>query len=243
MKIDTKDKVRKRVKIASTIFKFALLLIIIVGIPLYIYFCHHEVIDQVSSIENVQALLDEYKGYSILVYILAQIVQIIICVIPGQWLQFAAGYAFGFWLGLLFSLIGAAIGAFVSYYLAKLLGQGILYLLFDEDQMNHFIEKLNSKKAIVAVFVIYLIPGLPKDACSYAAGISNMKLKAFLIVSLIGRTPAMAGSLLIGNQVGIGSYTAAIIIGIAAVILCVSGVIFRNKITDLLDKIYDKLYK
>ena len=243
MKIDTKDKVRKRIKIASTIFKFALLLIIIVGIPLYIYFCHHEVIDQVSSIENVQALLDEYKGYSILVYILAQIVQIIICIIPGQWLQFAAGYAFGFWLGLLFSLIGATIGAFVSYYLAKLLGQGILYLLFDEDQMNHFIEKLNSKKAIVAVFVIYLIPGLPKDACSYAAGISNMKLKAFLIVSLIGRTPAMAGSLLIGNQVGIGSYTAAIIIGVAAVILCITGVIFRNKITDLLDKVYDKLYQ
>ena len=243
MKIDTKDKVRKRIKIASTIFKFALLLIIIVGIPLYIYFCHHEVIDQVSSIENVQALLDEYKGYSILVYILAQIVQIIICIIAGQWLQFAAGYAFGFWLGLLFSLIGATIGAFVSYYLAKLLGQGILYLLFDEDQMNHFIEKLNSKKAIVAVFVIYLIPGLPKDACSYAAGISNMKLKAFLIVSLIGRTPAMAGSLLIGNQVGIGSYTAAIIIGVAAVILCVVGVIFRNKITDLLDKVYDKLYQ
>ena len=78
MKIDTKDKIRKRVKIASTIFKFALLLIIIVGVPLYIYFCHHEMIDQVSSIENVQALLDEYKGYSILVYILAQIVQIII---------------------------------------------------------------------------------------------------------------------------------------------------------------------
>ena len=243
MKIDTKDKVRKRIKIASTIFKFALLLIIIVGIPLYIYFCHHEVIDQVSSIENVQALFDEYKGYSILVYFLAQIVQIIICIIPGQWLQFAAGYAFGFWLGLLFSLIGATIGAFVSYYLAKLLGQGILYLLFDEDQMNHFIEKLNSKKAIVAVFVIYLIPGLPKDACSYAAGISNMKLKAFLIVSLIGRTPAMAGSLLIGNQVGIGSYTAAIIIGVAAVILCITGVIFRNKITDLLDKVYDKLYQ
>ena len=243
MKIDTKDKVRKRIKIASTIFKFALLLIIIVGIPLYIYFCHHEVIDQVSSIENVQALLDEYKGYSILVYILAQIVQIIICIIPGQWLQFAAGYAFGFWLGLLFSLIGATIGAFVSYYLAKLLGQGILYLLFDEEQMNNFIEKLNSKKAIVAVFVIYLIPGLPKDACSYAAGISNMKLKAYLIVSLIGRTPAMAGSLLIGNQVGIGSYTAAIIIGVAAVILCIAGVIFRNKITDLLDKVYDKLYQ
>ncbi len=243
MKKDTKDNVRRRIKILSTILKFALLLIIVVGIPVYIYFCHHEVIEYMSSMDNINALFEEYKGYSILVYIIGQIIQIIICVIPGQWLQFAAGYAFGFWPGLLFSLIGAALGAVISYYLAKLLGQGILYLLFDEEQMNNFIEKLNSKKAIIAVLVIYLIPGLPKDACSYAAGISNMKLKAFLIVSLIGRTPAMAGSLLIGNQVGLGSYTVAIIIGAAAVILCILGAVFRNKITDILNRAYDRLYK
>lgn len=243
MKSDTKDKVRRRVRILSTVLKFALLLIILVGIPLYIFLCHPEVIEFMSSIDNINALFEEYKGYSILVYIAAQVLQIIICVIPGQMLQFAAGYAFGFWLGLLFSLIGAAIGAVVSYYLAKLLGQGILYLIFDEDQMENFIGKLNSKKAIIAVLVIYLIPGLPKDACSYAAGISNMKLKAFLVVSLIGRTPAMAGSLLIGNQVELGSYTAAIIIGAVAIILCVLGAVFRSRITDLLNKAYDKLYK
>lgn len=243
MKRDTKDKVRRRIKIFTTVFKFALLLIIVIGIPLYIYFCHHEVIEYMSSMDNINALFKEYKGYSILVYIIAQVIQIIICIIPGQWLQFAAGYAFGFWPGLLFSLIGAAIGAVISYYIAKLLGQGILYLLFDEEQMENFIEKLNSKKAIIAVFVIYLIPGLPKDACSYAAGISNMKLKAFLIVSLLGRTPAMAGSLLIGKQIELGSYTTAIVIGAAAIVLCILGAVFRNRITNLLDKAYDKLYK
>ena len=243
MKENTKDKVRRRAKIVTTILKFAILLLIIAGIPLYVYFCHPEVIQYMSSLDNINALFEEYKGYSILIYIIAQIIQIIICVIPGQMLQFAAGYAFGFWLGLLFSLIGAAIGAVISYYLAKLLGQGILYLIFGEDQMENFIEKLNSKKAIIAVLVIYLIPGLPKDACSYAAGISNMKLKAFLIVSLIGRTPAMAGSLLIGNQVGIGSYTAAIIIGSAAVILFILGIVFRHQITSFLNKFYDKLYE
>lgn len=243
MKIETKDKVRRRAKILTTVLKFALLLIIVIGIPLYVYFFKPEVIEFMSSMDNINALFEEYKGYSILVYITAQVLQIIICVIPGQWLQFAAGYAFGFWAGLLFSLIGAAIGAVISYYLAKLLGQGILYLIFDEEQMNNFIEKLNSKKAIIAVLVIYLIPGLPKDACSYAAGISNMKLKPFLIVSLIGRTPAMAGSLLIGNQVGIGSYTIAIVIAAAAVILCILGVIFRKRITEILNRAYDRLYK
>ena len=243
MEKSTRDKMRRRAKIVTTVLKFALLLIIVIGIPLYIWFGHHEIIEQFDSMDDVSAMLLEYKGYSILVYLIAQIIQIIICVIPGQMLQFAAGYTFGFWLGLLLSLIGAAIGAVISYYLAKLLGQGILYLIFDEKQMESFVEKLNSKKAIIAVLVIYLIPGLPKDACSYAAGISNMKLKPFLLVSLIGRTPAMAGSLLIGNQVGAGAYTLAIIIGACAVILFITGVIFRKKLVEMLDKIYDKLYE
>lgn len=243
MKENTKVIIRRRVKITTTILKFAVLLLIIAGIPLYVYFCHPEIIEFMSSLDNINSLFEEYKGYSILIYIIAQIFQIVICVIPGQMLQFAAGYAFGFWLGLLFSLIGAAVGAVISYYLAKLLGQGVLYLIFDEPQMEAFIEKLNSKKAIAAVFAIYLIPGLPKDACSYAAGISNMKLKPFLIVSLLGRTPAMAGSLLIGNQIELGAYSIAIIIGVMAVILCILGIIFRNKITNILDNAYDRLYK
>lgn len=243
MEKDKRDNLRKKIKIAGTIFKFALLLVIIIGIPTYIYFCHYELIAQMSSLKSVKGILNEYKGYSIIVYLLAQIIQIIICIIPGQWLQFAAGYTFGFWQGLLLSLIGAAIGSVISYFLAKLLGQGILYLLFEKEKLDSFIEKLNSKKAIVATFVIYLIPGLPKDACSYAAGISNMKLKAFLIVSMLGRIPGMVGSLLIGKQVGLGSYTVAVIIGISAVILCILGVFFRNKITDVLNKVYEKLYK
>ena len=70
-----------------------------------------------------------------------------------------------------------------------------------------------------------------------------MKLKPFLIVSLVGRTPAMAGSLLIGNQVGAGSYTLAIIIAVSAFILFILGVAFRNKILNILNKAYDKLYE
>lgn len=243
MENDKHDRLRKKIKIAGIILKFALFLIIIIGIPAYIYFCHYELIQQMSSLKSVKAILNEYKGYSILVYLLAQIIQIVICIIPGQWLQFAAGYTFGFWEGLLFSFIGAAIGSVVSYFLAKMLGQGILYLMFEKEKIDSFVEKLNSKKAIVATFVIYLIPGLPKDTCAYAAGISNMKLQAFLIVSMLGRTPGMIGSLLIGKQVELGSYTIAVVIGVSAVILCILGIFFRNKITDILNRAYDKLYK
>ena len=222
-----KDKIHKRIKVISTILKFALLLLIIIGLPLYIYFFEPQLIDSMSSMENVNALFEHYHAESILVYIGAQILQIIICVIPGQWLQFAAGYMYGFWLGFLYSIIGAAIGSVVTYYLAKLLGRDAMHLIFGEARINEFIHKLNSKKAIVIVFLIFLIPGVPKDLCNYAAGISEMKLKPFLIVSLVGRSPGMMGSLLIGRQIDAGNYTGAIVV--AAVAAIVAGVTDSTK--------------
>lgn len=227
----------------SSILKFALLILILVGLPLYVYFYQPELIENMSSLENVNAFFQQYKTESVFVYISAQIVQIVICVIPGQWLQFAAGYMYGFWLGFLFSLIGAAAGSVVTYYLAKFLGRDAMHLIFGEAKINDFIHKLNSKKAIVIVFLIFLIPGVPKDLCNYAAGISEMKLKPFLIVSLIGRSPGMMGSLLIGRQVEAGDYTGAIVVAVIAVILCAIGVLMRKKLTVWLDKAYDKLYQ
>ena len=238
-----KDKIHKRIKVISTILKFALLLLIIIGLPLYIYFFEPQLIDSMSSVEYVNALFEHYHAESILVYIGAQILQILICVIPGQWLQFAAGYMYGFWLGFLYSIIGAAIGSVVTYYLAKLLGRDAMHLIFGEARINEFIHKLNSKKAIVIVFLIFLIPGVPKDLCNYAAGISEMKLKPFLIVSLVGRSPGMMGSLLIGRQIEAGNYTGAIVVAAVAVVLCVVGIIMRKRLTGWMDKAYDRLYK
>ena len=238
-----KDRLHKRIKVISTILKFVLLLLIVIGLPLYIYFFQPQLIDSMSSIENVNALVKRYHAESILVYIGAQILQIVICVIPGQWLQFAAGYMYGFWLGFLYSLIGAAIGSVVTYYLAKLLGRDAMHLIFGEARINEFIHKLNSKKAIIIVFLIFLIPGVPKDLCNYAAGISEMKLKPFLIVSLVGRSPGMMGSLLIGRQIEAGNYTGAVVIAAVAVILCVVGIIMRKRLTIWMDKAYDRLYQ
>ena len=70
-----------------------------------------------------------------------------------------------------------------------------------------------------------------------------MKLKPFLIVSLIGRTPGMMGSLLIGRQIGTGGYVSAVVIAVIAVILFLLGLIFRKKLTLLLDRAYDKLMR
>ena len=87
-----------------------------------------------------------------------------------------------------------------------------------------------------------MIPGIPKDLCAYAAGISEIRLKPFLILSLIGRTPGMAGSLLIGRQLQNEGYLSAAIIAGIALVLFILGMIFRKQVTEFFDKVYEKLH-
>ena len=115
MDSERKAALRKKFKVFSAIFKMLLFLVIIVGIPLYLYFFQKDLIQSFSSMENVRALFNQYKAQSVLFYLLGQVLQIVICVIPGQWLQFTAGYMWGFWLGYLYSLIGALIGSVLTY--------------------------------------------------------------------------------------------------------------------------------
>ena len=213
-----------------------MLLLILVGIPLYIYFFQHQLIDSVNSVEKVQRLLNDNKAYSIPIYILAQIIQIVICIIPGQWLQMGAGLAWGVMLGLLFSLIGAFFGSLITYYIAKWLGKNAVHFFFGEEKVAEYVEKLNSKRAFFIVFLIFLIPGVPKDLCNYAAGISSMRLRPFMLASMIGRTPGMLGSIIIGKRIAAADYTMAIIIAVVAVIIAVLGVIFHKRILEFIEK-------
>ena len=216
--------------------KLVFLFVLVVGLPAYIWFFQHQLIDSVSSVTKVQNLLNSNRMLSVPIYIGAQILQIGICIIPGQCLQMGAGLAWGFWLGCLYSIIGAAIGSFLTYYVAKWLGKDAMYFIFGQEKMDHYVERLRSRKAIIIVFFIFLIPGVPKDLCNYAAGVSEMKLKPFLAASLLGRTPGMMGSLLIGKNIAASSYISAIVIAVIALVLFALGVIFHKNIFAFIER-------
>ena len=243
MNTEEKNLKKEKLKKVLSLIKLGLLILIIIVIPFYIYFVHPELLSRVSSIDKVRQLFSDYGNSAVFLYILAQVTQIVICIIPGQWLQIGAGIAWGFWIGYLLSFLGALIGSIITYYLADWLGRDAMHVFFGEEQVEHYTELFNSKKALIIVFLVYLIPGLPKDLCSYVAGISKMKAKPFIIISLIGRTPGMMGSLLFGQQLGEGGYIGAVIICIIAILLFALGIIFHKKIIKWSDKIYEKLMK
>ena len=238
-----KEKRRAIFKKISAGIKLALLLVLIVGIPLYIFFFHHEVIEEFNSIEKIEAFFLQYRHESMLIYLGLQILQIVICILPGQAMQLAAGYLFHFWIGFILAMAGAFLGTILTYYLARILGHDAMHMIFGEEKIKDTLNKINSKKGVAIVFLIYLIPGVPKDLCTYAAGLSEMKLKPFLLLSMVGRAPGMIGSLLIGQQVHVGGYTSAAVIAGCICVMCVLGLIFRRHVTDFFDRVYVKLQK
>ena len=228
-------------KVAIAILKLIFLILIVVLIPLYLYFYQQDFLMRFRDFNDIVSFLERYKLQSIPIYIILQIAQIVISVLPGQFFQLAAGYLYTFWPALLFSCIGAFLGTTITFWLAKGLGSDFVHIFFEKDKTEDYVKRLNSKKAYTIVFLIYAIPGIPKDVVSYAAGLSEMKYKPFIILSTIGRLPGMMGSIMIGSMWHKEEYVGMIILAIIAVVAFCSCIIYRKKLHELLDKAYDKL--
>jgi uncharacterized membrane protein YdjX (TVP38/TMEM64 family) len=231
----------KQIRTAVSVLKLLILFGIVIGIPVYLFFSYPELIRRFTSLDEINKLLYEYKTASIFIYMGLQVFQIVVSIIPGQALQFAAGYAYHFWLGFLYSIIGVAMGTVVTFYLARLLGKDALHVIFGEEKFSRFVRTINSKRSYIVLFVIFLIPGVPKDLFTYAAGVSEIRIVPFLLLSLIGRSPAMIGSIWMGSMINKGSYAGPIILGVVAVILFIAGILNRDKMVQWTDRLYNKM--
>lgn len=206
--------------------KFAIILFVLIGVPVILYLKFGADVFSKDAAYTLIGYLRANRRFAFILIILIQMIQVIICILPGQPIQFASSYMFGVIPSLCLSLIGAIIGTTITFYLSKLLGRDMVNLVFDKDKVDDYHRKLNSGKGLALAGLIYLIPGVPKDLVSYVAGISEMKFRPFILVSSIARIPGMLGSLLLGSFVESGNYLA---IGILVLVIVIFFVIFYIK--------------
>jgi uncharacterized membrane protein YdjX (TVP38/TMEM64 family) len=167
-----------------------------------------------------------------LAFILLQIVQVVIFVIPGEIVQVAGGYAFGFWLGSLYSLVGITLGSLVNFYAGRLLGRPFVESLFDREKIEKVEAVTGSGKGAAGFFLLFVVPGIPKDVLCYVAGVSKLRLLAFLGVSMAGRLPGILGSSYMGSAAFSGAWRGAIAVLAVAAALFALGLIFRERIQE-----------
>ena len=198
------------------------------------------IVDIISNTDKFKDYILSFGVWGILVFILLQIAHIIIVVIPGELVQIGGGYIFGTVMGTIYTSLGMLIGTIIVFFMTRIFGYSVIKIFLPKNKLEKFNHLINSPKSEIVMFVLYLIPGIPKDTLTYIAGMTPIKPMNFLILSVVARLPGILGSCYIGANLQSKHYMPVIVVSSIAVLLFVLGIIYQDKVIDFLHKLRHK---
>ena len=173
----------------------ALLVLAVLIVPLILWR------DQIRAVfmepQRLTAAVRSAGPWAPLAFIGLYVAQSIAAPIPGQALNFAAGYLFGLIPGILYSWVGLILGTTAALLLARYLGRPLVQRLVAPATLEKM-DRLAEDRGLVFFFLVFLIPGLPDDIACFVAGLTSLPLLALIAVSAIGRLPSVVASVWLG---------------------------------------------
>ncbi|WP_440992052.1 TVP38/TMEM64 family protein [Haloarchaeobius baliensis] len=190
-----------------------------------------------AFLTNTRELRRFIRSYGILapvVLIGLQALQVVLAPIPGQVLAVVAGYLFGAWWGTLYNMIGIVIGSTVAFWLARRFGRSYVENIVHEGALARF-DSISEDYAIPALFLLFLIPGLPDDVICFAGGLTDVPLWQLVAIALIGRAPAFFLINVFGTLLEAERFGAAFGVAVLLMLFTLLGYRYRDRLVHLFD--------
>ena len=193
---------------------FLFILILFLGI----FFLVHHRFEGTCAIligGDVSQVLEIIKSGGIaapIISILLMIMQAVIAPLPAFLITVANGLLFGVFWGTLVSLSGAMGGALVSFSIARWFYTNYAGKLLHDTKANKYIKQISGKYGFKIVLITRLLPVISFDLISYAAGLSDIKIRPFLLATLIGMSPATIVYTAFGNNIALSEKYSTMII-------------------------------
>lgn len=222
------------------LIRLALLLVFIAAIAYIAFKYSMEILYLAANPQSFKTMVASRGISGVAIFIGVQIIQVIIAALPGDLTQLAGGYIYGTLFGSLYSMLGITIGSVIVFFAARLLGYSLINLFVSKEKLEKFKFLINNPKSEAVMFILFLIPGMPKDFLSYLAGITPVKPVVFLTVSSIARIPALVVSTYIGASLQQGNYTVVAAVSIIACILMAIGFFAKDRIISYLNAVIHK---
>ena len=151
--------------------------------------------------------------------------------IPGEIIEIMAGFIYGPIVGMIICMIGSAVGSSIIYLFVKKCGIRFIDKLIGLDKVNEVEFLKNKEKRNILCFIIFFIPGTPKDIMTYFIPLTDMKLSTFLFITTIARIPSIITSTIGGHAIGVENYIFSIIVFVITAIVSLIGIYIYRKIT------------
>ncbi|MBO4853867.1 MAG: TVP38/TMEM64 family protein [Oscillospiraceae bacterium] len=171
--------------------------------------------------ELFRAWVDERGIWGRVAYVGMVFLQVLVALIPGEPLEICGGYAFGAFCGTALCLLGAALGSIAVFAAVRRFGTALVEAFFSREKLDSLRFLHSSPKRDVLFWLIFTVPGTPKDLLCYFAGLTDLSWGKWLLICTAGRLPSIVTSTVGGDALGVQNYIFAIVT--FAVTLAVSG--------------------
>jgi uncharacterized membrane protein YdjX (TVP38/TMEM64 family) len=155
--------------------------------------------------KRLKMFITSFGPFAAVVFILIQIAQVVFAPVPGEITGFVGGLLFGNVKGLILSTIGLTLGSLLAFAIARVFGMKFVERVVKKeyiDKFNNFI----THKGLNITFILFLLPGFPKDSLCYLLGLSRIRLVDFIFMNIFGRLPGTLMLTMQGNALSQGKY-------------------------------------
>lgn len=217
--------------------KLLLLIAIIVGLGVLFY--HTPWGRFFLDRERMTRFLHSLGPWSFAGFLLLQIVQVVAAPIPGEFVGFLGGYLYGPLVGIVLNTIGLTIGSIINFLLSRTFGRPAVDRFVDPRTMERFDFLLHHKGAFL-VFLLFLLPGFPKDYLCYILGLGHLSLAEFIVIGASGR---LLGTVMLtfgGSFLRARKYVPLFLLAGAAVVVIFLVLAYKDKIERWLKTLHDR---
>lgn len=215
-------------KISLALLGFLTIILVLKYLP--------RILELTVSLYKFRDYIISLGSFGSVVLIFFQMLQTIIAPIPGEVIQVAGGYVYGVTFGVIYTTIGLLLGAIIAFYFTRLIGTPFIEKLLNRKNSQWMVDIMDSKKFSAILFIVFLVPGLPKDFLIYIAGLTPINPLKFFGILLISRFPWLLASVSIGSNLHYGNYISTIIVSVISVISFILGICYKDKLISKFSK-------
>jgi uncharacterized membrane protein YdjX (TVP38/TMEM64 family) len=156
--------------------------------------------------KKLRAFLASFGPWAAPAFIGLQAFQVVVAPIPGEVTGFVGGLFFGVIHGTLLSTIGLTGGAVLSFWIARFFGSELVRRIVRKEYFDRLDTFMATHRALNITFVLFLIPGFPKDSLCYLLGLTRMRYRDIVVMNVFGRLPGTIILSMQGNAIRHGRF-------------------------------------
>lgn len=215
----------------KNVYTFAIVIFVLVSFFI-MYLVNRLVSDFEADPRLFRDWIDGFGIFGPIIYIGMVVLQVVFAIVPGEPFEIGAGYAFGVIEGIILSVVGFVVGSIIIFWIVRKFGDEIIGVFFSSKKTERLKSMLDNKNSRMVIFLLFLIPGTPKDLITYVAALTPISFSDMIFLVSVARLPSLVTSVVAGDALGEDRMIVAVVVFAVTAIVSMLGAYIYKRVSD-----------